>query len=303
MAKILITDGIDKNAAVELKKMGHDLTECFLNPEELKEQVKYFDGIIIRSATNLPKQIIEASKETNKLKLIIRAGVGVDNIDVPCATENGITVCNTPAASSASVAELAIAHMFALARHLHSSNVTMREGKWNKKEYKGIELCGKTLGLIGFGLIAKETAKRADALGMKVLYTNRSGKKEGYDQYVYVSMEDLLKQSDFISVHIPYDQSAGVVIGKKQFDMMKDGAYFVNCSRGGVVDEDALLEALESGKIAGAATDVFAVEPTNNKKLCMHERISVTPHIGASTKEAQQRIGEEIISIVKQNLN
>ena len=175
MANILITDGIDKTAANSLKAIGHELTESFYKEDELKEQIKNYDAIIIRSATKIPKPIIDAAKETNKLKLIVRAGVGVDNIDVPYATKNGINVCNTPAASSASVAELAIAHMFALARHIHCANVTMREGKWNKKEYKGIELNGKTLGLIGFGRIARETAKRAEALGMKVMYTNRSG--------------------------------------------------------------------------------------------------------------------------------
>ena len=302
MARILVTDGIDGNAADKLKKIGHDLTEKHFHPDELEKQIKNFDGIIVRSATKITKQIIDAAEETKKLKLIIRAGVGVDNIDVTHAAEKGITVCNTPAASSASVAELAIAQMFVLARHIHRANVTMREGKWNKKEYKGIELGGKTLGLIGFGRIAKETAKRAYALGVKVLYTNRSGKKDGYDSYRYAPLGELLKNADFISLHIPYDKSAGAAIGKKEFNMMKDGAYLINCARGGVVDEDALLEALDSGKIAGAAMDVFAVEPATNMKLLTHERVSVTPHIGASTKQAQQRIGEEIIAIVKQNL-
>lgn len=303
MFRILITDGIDKRAYLELKRLGYELIECFYIPEELKEQIKDYDCVIVRSATKITRPIIDAAMETERLKLIIRAGVGVDNIDVQYACEKGIKVCNTPAASSASVAELAIAHMFALARFIHAANVTMREGKWNKKQYKGIELNGKTLGLIGFGRIAKETAKKADALGMKVLYTNRSGKKEGYNQYGYMPLDELLKQSDFVSVHIPYDNSVGTVIGNEELIMMKNSAYLVNCSRGGVVDENALLEALESEIIAGAAMDVFAVEPTTNLKLCANEKVSVTPHIGASTKEAQQRIGEEIISIVKQYLS
>lgn len=299
MAKILVTDGMDKKAAQQLKDMGHELVEQHYEVEELKEQLKSFDAVIIRSATKLRQEIIDAALETKTLKLIIRAGVGLDNIDVAYAMENGIQVNNTPNASSASVAELAIGHMFSLSRFLYISNVTMRNGEWNKKAYKGIELAGKTLGLIGFGRIAKETARMAHALGMKVLYSNRSGAKEGYDQYTFASMDELLKQSDFISLHIPFNKETGAVIGKKEFEMMKDGVYLVNCARGGVVDEAALIEALDSGKVAAAAIDVFEEEPTKNEKLYTHDKVSLTPHIGASTKEAQSRIGEEIVEIIK----
>lgn len=299
MAKILVTDGMDKKAAQQLKDMGHELVEQHYEVEELKEQLKSFDAVIIRSATKLRQEIIDATLETKTLKLIIRAGVGLDNIDVAYAMENGIQVNNTPNASSASVAELAIGHMFSLSRFLYISNVTMRNGEWNKKAYKGIELAGKTLGLIGFGRIAKETARMAHALGMKVLYSNRSGAKEGYDQYTFASMDELLKQSDFISLHIPFNKETGAVIGKKEFEMMKDGVYLVNCARGGVVDEAALIEALDSGKVAAAAIDVFEEEPTKNEKLYTHDKVSLTPHIGASTKEAQSRIGEEIVEIIK----
>ena len=302
MARILITDGMDKKAAAKLKEMGHELVQEYFEPEALKEQVKDFDAIIVRSATKIRQPIIDAALETNKLQLIIRAGVGVDNIDVEYAIERGIKVHNTPMASSISVAELAIGHMFALARYIYISNVSMRKGEWNKKAYSGIELTGKTLGLIGFGRIAKETAKRAYALGMKVIYTNRSGVKEGYDEYTYVSMEELLKQSDFISLHIPFDSEKGAVISDREFEMMKDGVYLVNCARGGVVCEDALLRALDSGKVAAAAIDVFENEPTKNEKLYRHDRVSLTPHIGASTSEAQARIGEEIVEIIKANL-
>lgn len=299
MSKILVSDGMDKKAAQVLKDLGHELKEEHYEPEELKEKIKNVDAIIVRSATKIRKEIIDAALETEQLKLIIRAGVGVDNIDVSYAVENGITVRNTPNASSRSVAELAVGQMFSLARYTYISNVTMREGKWNKKQYKGTEILGKTLGLIGFGRIARETGKMAKALGMTVLYTNRSGKKDGYDDFTYVTMDELFKESDYISLHIPYDKDKGALIGKNEFEKMKDGVYLVNCARGGVVDEKALLEALNSGKVAASAIDVFEEEPTKNEELYTHGKVSLTPHIGASTKEAQSRIGEEIVEIVK----
>ncbi len=303
MARILVTDGMDQNAAKMLKSMGHELTEQYFEPEKLKEEVKKYDGIIVRSATKVRKQIIDEALETKKLKFIIRAGVGVDNIDVSYAGENGIKVFNTPNSSSASVAELAIAHMFALARYIPISNITMRNGEWNKKDYKGIELSGKTLGLIGFGRIAKETAKRANALGMKVIYTTRTGAKDGYSEYEYLPLTELLKASDFISLHVPFNKERGAVIGENEFELMKDGVYLINTARGGVVDENALLQALDSGKVEAAAVDVFEKEPTENKALCAHPRVSVTPHIGASTKEGQLRIGKEIVEIIKHYYN
>ncbi len=298
MAKILVADGMDKRAAEELRNMGHELVEEHLKVPELKEKLGEFDAIIIRSATKIREEVIDAV-EGSQLKLIIRAGVGLDNIDVAHARKKGIAVENTPNASSASVAELAIGHMFSLARFLYISNVTMREGKWNKKAYKGSELTGKTLGLIGFGRIAKETAKRAHALGMNVIYTNRSGAKEGYADYKYVDMDTILANSDYISLHIPFAKEIGAVIGPEEFKKMKDGVFIVNCARGGVVDEDALVDALDSSKVASAAIDVFAEEPTKNERLYTHEKVSVTPHIGGATKEAQARIGLEIIEIIK----
>jgi len=301
MARILIADGMDKSAADALEKLGHQLTNEHYEIDELKNQIKSHDAVIVRSATKITKEIIDAALETNQLKLIVRAGVGLDNIDVAYAEDQGIKVANTPSASSAAVAELAIGHMFALARYIHISNVTMREGQWNKKHYTGIELSGKTLGLIGFGRIAQETAKRAHALGMKVLYTNRSGEKPGFPDYTYMSLDDLLKHSDFISLHIPFDKSAGAVLGKKEIETIKDGAYLINCARGGVVDEEAMLDALDSGKLSAAAIDVFAEEPTKNQRLYTHPKVSLTPHIGASTEEAQERIGEEVVSIIKDN--
>ncbi len=304
MYKILITDGFDKNAIESLKYMDFEIVEQFYPKEELGEKLRDFDAVIIRSATKITKDVIEkACEEECNLKLIIRAGVGVDNIDVKAAKENKIEVKNTPNASSVSVAELAIGHIFALSRFINISNVTMREGKWEKKAYNGVEISGKTLGLVGFGRIAKEVAKRADALGMKVVYTDKLGKADGFEDYEYGELEDVLKKSDFVSLHIPYDKKLGAVITKKEIEKMKDGSYIINCARGGVVCEKDLLEALDSGKIKGAAVDVFAEEPTKNLDLVNHPKVSATPHIGASTKEAQEKIGYEVITVLKNYFN
>jgi len=301
MLKILVTDGMDKGAVQTLKDLGHEVTEQFFKLEELKEQVKNFNVMIVRSATKVRKEIIDSALQTGNLKLIIRGGVGVDNIDVDYAESKGIKVRNTPKASSSAVAELALGHMFSLARFIGIANATMREGKWNKKQYKGIELSGKTLGLIGFGRIGRELAKKAKALEMKVIYNDILGPAKDCPEYSFVSLDELLADSDFVSLHVPGNKDKSPVISKTEFTKMKDGAFLINCARGSVVDEAALLEALNFGKIAGAGIDVFPEEPPQNLELIRHEKISVTPHIGASTKEAQKRIGVEIISIIKDN--
>ncbi len=296
MLRILISDGMEKEAVSRLKEMNLEVVDKHYEKEELLEEIKNFDVLIVRSNTKVRKDVIDAACTTGKLKLVIRGGVGLDNIDVAYAMENGIEVKNTPNASSISVAEMAIGHMFNLARFIHNSNITMRQGQWNKKAYEGIELFRKTVGIIGFGRIGKETADRASALGMKVVYTNRRGEIEG-SKYTYLPMDELLKTSDFVSLHIPHGGDKPL-IGKREIEMMKDGAYLINCARGGVVDEDALLEALNSNKLAGAAIDVFVEEPTKNISLTSHDKVSCTPHIGASTKEAQTRIGDEIVEII-----
>ena len=301
MIKILVTDGMDKGAVQTLKDMGHEVVEQFFEPEELKEKVKEFNILIVRSATKVRKEIIDKALRTGNLKMIIRGGVGLDNIDVSYAESQGIKVRNTPKASSSAVAELALGHMFSLARFIGIANVTMREGKWNKKQYKGIELSGKTLGLIGFGRIGKELAKKAKALGMKISYTDILGPAKDFPEYSFVSLDQLLADSDFISLHVPGSKDKSPVIGKPEFSKMKDGVYLINCARGSVVDESALLKALNSGKLAGVGIDVYPEEPPQNLELISHERVSVTPHIGASTKEAQKRIGAEIVSIIKEN--
>jgi len=298
MNRVLITDGMEKDAVEGLICSGFEVVEQHFEEDELKEQIKNFDAVVVRSATKIRQPVIDAALETGRLKLIIRGGVGIDNIDFEYAGSKGIIVKNTPNASSASVAELVIGHLFCLARYLYIANHTMRSGKWNKKNYEGIELTGKTLGLIGFGRIAKETAKRAAALGMKVIYTKRSGAEEGYEDYRYVTLDELLAESDFVSLHMPCLEDRSPVVGKEQIAKMKDGVYIINTSRGELINEEELLDALDSGKVAGAALDVFAEEPTKNERLFTHEKVSITPHIGACTMEAQKRVGAEVVDII-----
>lgn len=300
MIRVLATDGMAPPAVKKLKDLGYEVVEQFYEPEDLKKAVQDTDVMVVRSATKIRKDVIDAATETGKLKLIIRGGVGIDNIDKEYAEQKGIKVTNTPAASSASVAELAIGHMFAMARNIGIANATMRYGEWNKKQYEGIELSGKTLGLIGFGRIAREVAKRATALGMNVIYTKRSGEMVEEKTAKFVDMDTLLAESDFISLHIPKQADKDHVIGKEEIDKMKDGVFLVNTARGGLIDEDILVDALDSGKVSAVALDVYREEPTKNTKITSHPKISMTPHIGAATKEAQVRIGDEIVEIIEE---
>lgn len=297
MIKVLINDGLEKSAIEELKKFDIDIINEHFDGEELENKIKEVNAIIIRSATKIRKDLIDKAGETGNLKLIIRGGVGVDNIDVDYAVKNGIEVRNTPAASSNSVAELALGQMFVLARFINQANLTMKNGEWNKKKYTGIELANKKVGIIGMGRIGRALGKKCYALGMKVGYFDTLGKIDGLEDYEALTLDELLKTSDFISIHIP---STDVLIGKKEIEKMKDGVFIVNTARGTVIDNEALLDALDGGKVGGAALDVFANEPKPDERLVNHEKISPTPHIGASTKEAQERIGNEIVSIVKE---
>lgn len=301
MIRVLTNDGLESAAIEDLKALGAEVVNEHFDQDALGEKLKEFDAIVIRSATKLTADIFEAEAGGN-LKLAIRAGVGIDNIDIPAAESKGVTVRNTPFASSDSVAELAIGHMFALARFIAISNYTMRNGEWNKKKYQGTEIAGKTLGIVGMGRIGQSLAKKATALGMKVVYYTIEGKHDDLD-YDFVSFEEVLKTSDYISLHVPYDKAAGSLIGKKELEAMKNTAYLINCARGKVVDESALIEALDNGEIAGAGIDVFEEEPTKNEKLVNHAKVSVTPHIGAATDEAQTRIGEEVVSVIKEFFN
>ncbi len=291
--KILVADGISAQGADIMKAAGLEVVIQKYSPEELVQNIVNYDAILVRSATKVTKEVIDAG--TN-LKAIARGGVGLDNIDVAYAKEKGIPVLNTPGASSISVAELAIAHMFAVSRFLNLSNTEMRQGKWPKKEYaKGMELTGKTLGLIGIGNIGKEVAKRALGLSMKVIAHDPWVKETGMDVQL-VSKEEVLQNADFISLHIPFIKTEGPSITANEFAKMKDGVVLINCARGGVVKEADLLDALNSGKVKYAGIDVFENEPATEAQTALinHPHVSVTPHIGASTDEAQDRVGTEI---------
>lgn len=297
--RILVTDGMDKTAMETLRAQGHEVVEQFYAPDELGAALREFDACVVRSKTKVRANHIDEAKG-GQLRLIIRGGVGVDNIDVAYAEANGICVRNTPCASSESVAELAMGHMFACARYISIAGCTMREGKWEKKAYgKGIELQGKTLGIIGFGRIGQKLCALAKGIGMNVIAYDIYH-VDGIEEQLgmkYVELDELFAQSDFISLHTPAINGVKL-ISAENIAKMKDGVVFINTSRGNNVDEDALLAALDSGKIYAAGLDVWAEEPSGNQALYCHERVSCTPHIGAATREAQKRIGTEIVSII-----
>ena len=298
--RILVTDGMDKSAIAALTAQGHEVVEQFYEPDQLGAALRDFDVAVVRSKTKVRANHIDEAKGS-RLKLIIRGGVGVDNIDVKYAEANGIKVMNTPRASSQSVAELAMAHMFSCSRYISVAGATMREDKWEKKAYgKGIELCGKTLGIVGYGRIGQALGKMAKAIGMDVIAVDIFH-IPGIEEQLgipYVEMDELLAKSDFISVHAPA-VDGGALINADSIAKMKDGVVIINTSRGTNVDEDALLAALESGKVRAAGLDVFAEEPAKNRALYSHPMVSCTPHIGAATVEAQKRIGAEIVSIIE----
>ncbi len=297
--RVLICDPIDEKALARLREAGLEVVvKTGMSPEQLvQELAQGYEAIVVRSATKVRKPAIDAAKG---LKLIIRAGVGLDNVDADYAQAKGIKVLNTPKASSDSVAELALAHMFALARSIPQATQSLREGKWEKKAFHGIELQGKTLGIVGIGRIGQALARRALALGMRVLAYDKFVSQSPIPGVSMVPLAELLRQADFVSLHVPPDP-AGPVLGARELALMKDGAYLINCARGEVVDEAALLAALNSGKLAGAGLDVFAVEPPTNLDLLRHPKVTLTPHIGAQTHEAQARIGDEVVELLLQH--
>ncbi|WP_374401690.1 D-2-hydroxyacid dehydrogenase [Flavobacterium sp.] len=317
--KVLANDGISKSGIKALEKGGFEVITTKVAQEQVANFINTHDVkvILVRSATKVRQDIIDACPG---LKIIGRGGVGMDNIDVAYAREKGLHVINTPASSSESVAELVFAHLFSGVRFLHDANRNMPlEGDTNfdglKKAYaNGIELRGKTLGIIGFGRIGQAVAKMALGLGMKVIaadkYVNEAVIRVDFynGQFINVeivteSLEDIFKHSDFITLHVPAQD--GYVIDKEEFQLMKENVGIVNCARGGVINEVALIEALDEGKVLFAGLDVFEKEPTPEIQILMHPKISLTPHIGAATEEAQDRIGtelaEQIISLLKNN--
>ncbi len=315
--KILANDGISQSGIATLEKGGFEVLTTTVAQEQLIDYINEngITGLLVRSATKVRKDIID---NCPNLKLIGRGGVGMDNIDVAYAKEKGLHVINTPAASSGSVAELVFAHLFGCVRSLHSANRDMPlNGDSKFKELKkafagGLELRGKTLGVIGFGRIGQATAKIALGVGMKVIYSDPyiekaslsipffDGQTVSFD-FESQSKEEVLKASDFITLHVPAQKE--YVIGAAEFKIMKEGAGIINAARGGVIDEVALVNALENGKISFAGLDVFESEPSPEIKILMHQNISLTPHIGAATKEAQDRIGielaDQIITLLK----
>jgi D-3-phosphoglycerate dehydrogenase len=307
MIKILANDGIHPDGKTLLEEANYQVDTEKVAQEDLIDVLPAYDAIIIRSATKVRKELIDACPN---LKLIARAGVGLDNIDVDYAREKGIAVYNTPAASSQSVAELVFTHMFNLARFVHRSNreLVLDDSNFKalKKAYSaGIQLRGKTLGIIGFGRIGQEVARIGIGMGMNVLASDPMVDEADIDILLYatksirltvtvetVDFEEVLAKADFLTFHVPGVGRA--LVGEKEIGQMKNGAFIINTSRGGIADEDALLAALKSGKLGGAALDVFVNEPTPMAELLQHPNVSVTPHIGASTVEAQSNIGLEL---------
>lgn len=297
--RVLVTDGMDAGAMETLRGDGYEVVEQFYEPGQLGTALRDFDVVVIRSATKIKAPQIEAAKG-GRLKLILRAGVGMDNIDIPCAGAAGIAVKNTPRASSNAVAELTLGLIFSCARSLSIAGHTMREQKWEKKAYsKGFELQGKTIGIIGYGRIGRLVGEKCQALGMNVLSTVHHNKPVDCECATmhFVPMEELLAQSDIISLNAPAGGSP--VVNAESLSKMKDGVVIINTSRGANIDEAALLEALDSGKVQAAGLDVWLSEKEPNWTLASHPAVSCTPHIGAGTLEAQKRIGAELVDIIE----
>jgi D-3-phosphoglycerate dehydrogenase len=288
--KILVCDKTEAEAIERMRAEGLEVdVRDDISPEELLKVLPAYDGMVVRSRTKVRKALIDACP---RLQLIVRGGVGLDTIDADYARSKGITVMNTPKASSASVAELTIAYLFALARSIVQASQSLKAEKWEKKSFEGDELGGKILGLVGLGNIGKEVARRASALGMTVIaYDPLLSSAPGVP---LVPLDELLTRSDYISLHLPLTDETRNMIGREQFARMKNGVRLINCARGGIVDEEALYDALKRGKVAGAALDVYAQEPPADYKLLKLDNVIGSPHIGAATHEAQGRIGAEV---------
>jgi len=304
---ILISDDVDAKCIEVLENNGFNVVKnTKLSKDELKEQIKSFDCLIVRSATKVTAEIIENAGDN--LKLIGRAGTGIDNIDVDAATKKNVLVMNTPGSNTISAAELTCGMLMSLARHIPQANQTMKEGKWERSKFVGTELYGKKLAIIGLGRIGKEVAVRMNAFGMEIF---------GYDPMLtaeqvapfnikFKSLEEIWPIADYISIHVPLMPETTNLVNAEVLAKCKTGVRVVNCARGGIVEENDLLEALKSGKCAGAGLDVFAEEPCTNFELVKHANVICTPHLGASSKEAQNRVAvdlaNQISKYVRQNV-
>jgi D-3-phosphoglycerate dehydrogenase / 2-oxoglutarate reductase len=295
--RVLIADDMSKRAVEILQKAGFTVdVKVGLKPEELAAIIGQYQGLGIRSATKVTAAILE---NPGSLKIIGRAGVGVDNIDVKAAAAKNVLVINTPQGNAAAAAEMAIALMFALARKVPQAAESMRQGIWEKKKFMGVEIAGKTLGVIGLGNIGRQAAERGVGLKMSVI---------GYDPIVksetglpagvkLASLDDVITKSDFITLHVPLTTDTKDLFNAATFARMKKGSFLINCARGGIVNEADVLEALKSGQLAGAALDVFGKEPPEPSPLFAHENLIATPHLGASTKEAQEKVAIELAEV------
>ncbi|MCK5196325.1 MAG: phosphoglycerate dehydrogenase, partial [Desulfobulbaceae bacterium] len=303
--KVLISDNLSPIGAEILKKAGLEVdVNTGLPPEELKKIISAYDGLVIRSATKVTEEIIEAAEN---LKVIGRAGIGLDNVNIPEASQRGIVVMNAPDGNATTAAEHAISMMMALSRNIPQATARMKEGGWDKKKFQGREVTGKVFGVFGIGRIGAIAANRAQGLHMKVIAYDPHMPKEIVDKLgvELVSLDELCERSDYISVHVPLTKETSKVISTKQFKLMKKSAMFIDCARGGVVDEEALYDALKNGEIAGAALDVFEKEPTSPETtpLLSLNNFICTPHLGASTSEAQENVAVTIAEQMADYLN
>lgn len=293
--KVLVCDSISPRAVERMRKEGLEVdVQDKVTPEELLEVIGAYDAMVVRSRTKVRKPVIDRA---GNLKVVVRGGVGVDNIDVDYATSKGVRIMNTPGASTHAVAELTIAYMFALARPVVQATESMRAGLWEKSKFEGIELAGKVLGIIGMGRIGAAVAQRAAALGMVVIgYDSRTVGTAPY--MTMVELDEIYEKADFVSLHIPLTESSKHMLNAEVFARMKKGVRIVDCARGGVIDESALYDAITTGQVAGAALDVFENEPLTDRKLFELPQVIGSPHIGAGTKEATGRIGDEVADIL-----
>lgn len=301
MMKILVSDKIDASfieAFENYEKAEVDYLPG-LERTELKEKIKNYDALVVRSSTKVDLELIV---NANNLKLIARAGTGVDNIDIEAATRKGIFVINTPGGNTISAAEHTLSLMLSLCRHIPQANATLKEKKWDRKTYVGTELQGKTLGVLGLGKIGREVSLRASSFGMNILgydpvISNETAKQVGAK---LVSFNELIENSDIITLHLPFNEDTKYIISSEALNKCKDGVKIINCARGGLVNEKDIIEYLNNGKVSGAAFDVYEEEPTNNYELINHPKVVATPHLGASTSEAQEKIANQLVEQMKE---